>query len=132
MKRALLGAAIGLAATALASLLFWMRDLDSVALGVAIGGAAGSLIAAASAGSQVALVHLLPRSNASLAAMVAGFAAKLLALAVGILVLWRPGAPADAVAFAIALVAASLVTTGVILPALLPRRTSPRTPTRTP
>jgi hypothetical protein len=131
VKRALFGAAIGLGLTAVVSLLFWWGGRTPLGLGVAVGGSLGTLISAASAGAQVALVQLLPRSNASLAAMVAGFAAKGLALAAGILVLRPPGGAVDVYGFAIGFLVAALVTNGVVLSALLPRGTS-RTPPRSP
>jgi hypothetical protein len=122
MRRASLGALAGFLATLAAFLVFWLQGEPGprrIAWGVALGGVLGSLLAGASCGAQVAFVRHRPASNASFAAMVSGFAAKALALAVGILLLRGSDAPADPVGYGVALVGASVVTAAVVLPALL-------------
>lgn len=89
-----------------------------VALGVAVGGVLGTVVATASCGAQVALVARKPSSNASFAAFVGGFFSKLVVLVVGILLLNRPGAALDATSFGVSFLCAAGIVSIIILSSL--------------
>lgn len=123
MRRALLGALAAALATAAA---FYVLGASfdgprgPLAAGVVAGGILGALLAAASAGAQVVLVERRPESNASYAAMVAGFFAKGAALVVGIL-LCRGGSAVEPASFAISFLVSAALVTSVALSALVRR-----------
>ncbi|MFN0208082.1 MAG: hypothetical protein ACKVS6_17390 [Planctomycetota bacterium] len=86
-----------------------------VALGVAVGGALGTVVATISCGAQVALVIRKPASNASFTAFAGGFFTKLLVLVVGILLLNRPGSAMDATGFGISFLCTAGIVSIIIL-----------------
>ena len=120
MSRAIVSPIIGLLLTAAAMGFVWFAIEPDAALARAIGlgGGLGSTIAGASAGAQVGFVRRRPLSNASLAAMVVGFFAKLLVLVVGIWLIHRPDAPALAPAFGVSFVVAAGIVTAISLSAI--------------
>lgn len=120
MMRAVLGVAAGIVVTAGAY--FFARQSftdETVAAGVVLGGALGTVVAGFSGGAQVAFLKIHPHSNASFVAFGVGFFAKLLTLAAGILLLGAPNSRFHPAGFAVAFVAAAIVVSGFALSEVL-------------